>query len=242
MVTWRHTSLKFQACESGHLSQHLLNITKLMIGRSKGNKRKLRLEEDLCYQLAWSFPFLRALVVFQVVDTTSQALAILMRLRPRLHVSGYFWTLNFFFPDSKISTCTRIQIHSSTQDFSGNIGNRPCVVKTGKRENLGTRLPSWIQYSGLDLVTSPDKKKWQDLASTRFRIHSVFINFHAGERIKKVADSYAELTGYVWTEAVSGKKKLRIQKYPADACGQSRPESSAELSAVPYYLNYETIS
>ena len=29
-----------------------------------------------------------------------------------------------------------------------------------------------------------------------------------------MADSYAGFTGYVWTEAVSGKKKLRVQKYP----------------------------
>ena len=40
----------------------------------------------------------------------------------------------------------------------------------------------------------------------------------SGEGIKKVADSYARFTGYVWTEAASGKKQLRIQKYP-DTCG-----------------------
>ena len=50
-----------------------------------------------------------------------------------------------------------------------------------------------------------------DLASARFRIHSVFKNFHSGERIQKVADSYAGFTGYVWTEVSSGKKKLGIQ-------------------------------
>ena len=30
------------------------------------------------------------------------------------------------------------------------------------------------------------KKKYPDLASTRFRIHSVFKNFHSGVRIKKI--------------------------------------------------------
>ena len=30
---------------------------------------------------------------------------------------------------------------------------------------------------------------------------------------------FIQATGYVWTEAVSGKKKLRIQKYP-DTCGR----------------------
>ena len=62
-------------------------------------------------------------------------------------------------------------------------------------------------------------KKYPDFASTRFWIHSVFKNFHSGERIQKVADSYCGFTRYVWTEAVSGKKKLRIQKYP-DICGR----------------------
>ena len=61
---------------------------------------------------------------------------------------------------------------------------------------------------------SSDKKKYPDLASTRFRVHSLFKNFHPGERIKKGADSYARFTAYVWTEAESAKKKLRIQKYP----------------------------
>ena len=32
--------------------------------------------------------------------------------------------------------------------------------------------------------------------------------------MQKVADSSAGFTGYVWTKAVSGKKTLRIQKYP----------------------------
>ena len=43
---------------------------------------------------------------------------------------------------------------------------------------------------------------------------SVFKNFHPEERIKKVADSYAGFTGYVWTEAESAKKKLWIPKNP----------------------------
>ena len=77
--------------------------------------------------------------------------------------------------------------------------------------------------------------------STRYQIHCGFIFFHSGERMircgirwirvdgsriwkEKVADSKisgfaVEFAGYVWTEAVSGKKKLRIQKYP-DTCGR----------------------
>ena len=41
---------------------------------------------------------------------------------------------------------TLIWIHSSTQDSSGNIGNRACVEVA-------------ILNTGLDLVTSPDNKK-----------------------------------------------------------------------------------
>ena len=66
---------------------------------------------------------------------------------------------------------------------------------------------------------SPDKKVSRGLASTRFWIHSVFKNFYSRERIQKVVDSYAGFTGYVWMEAVSGKKKLLFEKYP-DTCGQ----------------------
>ena len=42
-------------------------------------------------------------------------------------------------------------------------------------------------------------KKYPGLASTRV--------LHSGERIQKVADSHAGFTGYVWTEALPGKKK-----------------------------------
>ena len=57
-------------------------------------------------------------------------------------------------------------------------------------------------------------KKYPDLASTHFRIHSGFKNFHSGVRTQKVADSSTGFTGFVWTEALSRKKKLRIQQYP----------------------------
>ena len=40
-------------------------------------------------------------------------------------------------------------------------------------------------------------KKYPDLASTRFRIHSVFKNFHSKERIQKGTDSSAGFIGYV---------------------------------------------
>ena len=63
------------------------------------------------------------------------------------------------------------------------------------------------EFSGFNSLKLPD------LAYTRFRIHSLLKNFHFGERIQEVGDSYSVYTGYVWTEALSGKKKSRIQKY-----------------------------
>ena len=64
------------------------------------------------------------------------------------------------------------------------------------------------------------KKKitiYPDLASTRFRIPSVFKKIQSGEWIQKVADSYAGFTEYLWKEAESRKKKVGIQKY-LDTC------------------------
>ena len=42
---------------------------------------------------------------------------------------------------------------------------------------------------------------YSNLASTRFRIHSVFKNFHSGEPIQNVADSYADPPGMNHTQA-----------------------------------------
>ena len=100
------------------------------------------------------------------------------KLRHRPHVSRYFCIRNFFFPDSKISMSTsirhdhptRIRIHPySTQDSSGNIGKRACVEVA----ILNTVFTVKVGGGG------------GDLASKRFRIHSVFKHFHSGKRIKK---------------------------------------------------------
>ena len=82
---------------------------------------------------------------------------------------------------------TYIRIISVTQDSSGSIGNWACVE---------VAILNTIFTVQLTLA-------YPDLASTRFRIHSVFKNFHSGERIQKVADSYAWSTGYVRTKAKS---------------------------------------
>ena len=77
----------------------------------------------------------------------------------------------------------------------------------------GFHLKYSFHSKEMGLILLPHRiKNYPDLASTRFRFHSVLKNFHSGERIKKVADSYAGFTGFVWTEAESAKKKLRIKK------------------------------
>ena len=92
-----------------------------------------------------------------------------------------------------------------------------CFERTRER---GCHLEYSIRGKELDSILLRHRlKKYPDLASARFRIQSVFKNFHSGEQIQKVADSYAGFTGYVWTDAPPGKKKLRIQKYP-DTCGR----------------------
>ena len=103
------------------------------------------------------------------------------RIHIQIHVSGFKFNLPVHtYP-------THIRIISITQDSSGNIGNWACV----KVAILNTIFTVQLTLA------------YPDLASTRFRIHSVFNNFHSGERIQKVADSFAGSTGYVWTKAKS---------------------------------------
>ena len=64
--------------------------------------------------------------------------------------------------------------------------------------------PYWFivwEETGYEFVTSSDSKIFQFLS-------------HSGEQIKKISGFAVEFAGCVWTEAVSGKKKLRIQKFP----------------------------
>ena len=53
----------------------------------------------------------------------------------------------------------------------------------------------------------------------RTRENIVFKKFHSGERFLKVPFSLIVCIGYVWTDAVSVKKKLRFQM-KTDTCGR----------------------
>ena len=137
---------------------------------------------------------------------------------PRPHVSVFKSNLPLHtYP-------TRIWIHSSSQDSSENIGNRACVEVAILY--LVLTVKNWAQscyVSGL--------KKCPNITSTWFPIRRVFKIFHSGERIQKVTDSYAGFTRYVWTEAVSRKKKLQIQKYP-DTCGRGLSRSDKKTHFI----------
>ena len=81
-----------------------------------------------------------------------------------------------------------------------------CQCLTDKFFWLSLRLRQIIDMLATDksryfAQLRPISVKYPDLASTRFRIHSVFKNFHSGEpeQIKKVTDLYVVFTGYVWT-------------------------------------------
>ena len=69
--------------------------------------------------------------------------------------------------------------------------------------------------------------------STRYRIRCGYIFSHFGERIYFFSGFAVEFAGYVWTVAVSGTKKLRIQKYP-DTCGRGLSRRLAPVQCQEY--------
>ena len=95
----------------------------------------------------------------------------------------------------------------------------------GKIHHLLLKLPFLLSSLLVNIVffpLPPSLPVWRHcccyLLTKMSRLsHSVFKNFHSRERIQKVADLYAGFIRYVWTEAESSKKKLRIQKY-LDTC------------------------
>ena len=75
--------------------------------------------------------------------------------------------------------------------------------------------------------------------STRTRENSFFKKFTSGERFRKVPLSLIVFIGYVWTEAVFVKKKLRFQM-KTDTCVQDLSHSETVLTkprglAFAYY-------
>ena len=125
---------------------------------------------------------------------------------------------------------TRIPIHSTTQDSSGEYWQQSmrrsargictllCLERTWER--------SWhLNYSihGKELSSILLRHritKYPDLASTRFRIHGVLKNFLSGERIQKRCGFVCRNHRIrVDGSRIRKKKMWRIQEYP-DTCGR----------------------
>ena len=124
-----------------------------------------------------------------------------------------------------------------------------CLQRTWER---GCHLEYSIHSKELSSILLCHRiKKYPELASARFRIHSVCKNVHSGERIQKVADSYAGFTGYVWTETVSGKARSRLsdsgegtKEWGRRKC-ERRAKSGAgreERKFLPFFFEFATFS
>ena len=124
-----------------------------------------------------------------------------------------------------------------------------CLRRTWER---GCHLEYSIHSKELSSILLCHRiKKYPELASARFRIHSVCKNVHSGERIQKVADSYAGFTGYVWKETVSGKARSRLsdsgegtKEWGRRKC-ERRAKSGAEREErkfLPFFFEFATFS
>ena len=112
-------------------------------------------------------------------------------LKPRPHVSGYFWIRNFFFTDSKISSSTRGVFKSNSP-----VHTHPMVSEfTLEKLEKVCRLIGLLFSKRLDRILLRHRiRKYTDLPSTRYRIRCGLIFFHSGVRIKRYSDSLPNST------------------------------------------------
>ena len=109
------------------------------------------------------------------------------RIRRCPYISGYFLIRNFFFPDSKISTSARIRIQIEfacphVSDRYSDSLQYPGLLWEYWQQSMrrGCHLEYSIHGKELGSILLRHRiKKYPDLASARFRIHSVFKNFHS---------------------------------------------------------------
>ena len=155
------------------------------------------------------------------------------QLRPRRHVPGYFWIRNFFFPD----TAT---VHTSVSgEFDSESGKNKSVLQSGKK---------YIRNESDNVWTGPKWKKNKSATNpiTCGRVNlDIFLSddvnacVQRGGRTEQISRHYLALRRMLWRHFsaeepwvpewirirvdgeifVSGKKKLRIPKYP-DSCGR----------------------
>ena len=167
------------------------------------------------------------------VHVDALTLSILtVKLKPRPHISRYFLIRNFFFPDSKIFPSTHtgsllksnLPVHTLPgftlvlKTSQGNRGNRACTMNSSVAIlRIDFMVRNWAQScyviwekknSGFGVHMVPD--------SHRIQKHPLWRSY---SKCSEFASEFTWLHIYVWMEGVSGRKKLRIQKY-LDTCGQ----------------------
>ena len=104
-----------------------------------------------------------------------------------------FCIRKFFYADIKISASTRSVYESYTT-----VHTYPIRIRTSLRISQ--------QSMRITKKAEPELSVYKDIrirASTRIQIHSVYRNFHSGERIQKSPDTPREYGGHAWTLGVS---------------------------------------
>ena len=108
------------------------------MGNQASRMRRQRVDFSLAF-IHFYFIYLFFLGKNSVQSCLNQLGPARIFLNPQLFLSSF---KNFHV----YTNPKRIRIHCSTQDSSENIGNRACVVKTGRRENLETG-GYYLEYS-----------------------------------------------------------------------------------------------
>ena len=118
-----------------------------------------------------------------------------------------------------IPVVMRISLLITTIELDQSKPKYSCTKEMGFQQNLLGKSYFIVKMTAPAMARPTSSDVWKVLKT-----------FHSGERIHKVADSYAGFTGHVWMEAVSERKMLRIQKYP-DTCGPGLSHASLSQSS-----------
>ena len=90
-----------------------------------------------CSNLSWR----RVAAICRIVTCVSA-----FELRPRLHVFGYFWIRNFFFPDT-----ATVHTHPANLTANPNIFKSALLVFVGPRRNVSEHWDG-MEWNGVDWV------------------------------------------------------------------------------------------
>ena len=162
-------------------------------------------------------------------------------LRPRPHISGYFWIRNFFFPDT-----ASVHTHPANSTTNPDIFKSALQSGKNKTDNVWTgesgyfRIRRRIKFVSSLLPNNKARQQQQSVFAATiegFMAHALNIFYGRGALGTWVNP---DTIGCDWRGEFdlntlrvdgelfeSGKKKLRIQKYP-DTCGRG-PKSGISV-------------